>query len=128
MQSIHPVSGIILKARGSRQNPRNRFDRLETVSFEDGWADAQIAPPTLRTSVTEEVLRRVISYNCSPDLPFDRSINPYRGCEHGCSYCYARPSHAFIGLSAGIDFETRLIARPKAAMVCAKSLQNRTIW
>ena len=124
MQSIHPVSGSILKARGSRQNPRNRFDRLETVGFDDGWADTQIAPKVLRTLVAEEVPRRVISYNRSPDLPFDMSINPYRGCEHGCSYCYARPSHGYLGLSAGIDFETRLIARPKAAMVLRQELAN----
>lgn len=78
----------------------------------------------LRTSVTEEIPRRVITYNRSPDLPFDRSINPYRGCEHGCSYCYARPSHGFLGFSAGIDFETRLIARPSAAMVLQQELAN----
>lgn len=124
MQSIHPVSRRILKARGSRQNPKNKFDRLETIGFDDGWDDAHIAPKILRTSVTEEVPRRVISYNRSPDLPFDRSINPYRGCEHGCSYCYARPSHGYLGLSAGIDFETRLIARPQAAMVLRQELAN----
>ena len=124
MQSIHPVSRDILKARGSRRNPKNRFDRLETIGFDDGWGDTKIAPKTLRTLVAEEVPRRVISYNRSPDLPFDRSINPYRGCEHGCSYCYARPSHGFLGLSAGIDFETRLIARPQAAKVLRQELAN----
>ena len=124
MQSFHPVSRIILKARGSRQSPKNRFDRLEKIGFDDGWDDSQLAPTILRTSVAEEVPRRVISYNRSPDLPFDRSINLYRGCEHGCSYCYARPSHGFLGLSAGIDFETRLIARPQAAKVLHQELAN----
>ena len=76
----------------------------------------------LRTHTSIEVPRSIISYNTSPDLPFDRSINPYRGCEHGCVYCFARPSHAYLGLSPGLDFETRLIARPKAAEVLKQEL------
>ena len=124
MQPSHPVSRSKLKARGSRLNPKNRFERLETVGVDDGWAETHLGPALLRTSVTEEIPRRVITYNRSPDLPFDQSINPYRGCEHGCSYCYARPSHGFLGFSAGIDFETRLIARPSAAMVLQQELAN----
>lgn len=78
----------------------------------------------MRTSVTEEQARRIISYNRSPDLPFDRSVNPYRGCEHGCIYCFARPTHAWLGLSPGLDFETRLIARPNAADCLLRELRS----
>ena len=86
---------------------------LDREAVSDGW-ETDEPLPVLRTSVSIERPRRVISYNRSPDLPFDRSINPYRGCEHGCIYCFARPSHAYLGLSPGLDFETQLIARPEA--------------
>ncbi|WP_254447334.1 PA0069 family radical SAM protein [Ruegeria sp. HKCCA5426] len=113
-----------IKARGTLSNSAGRFERYETESFDDGW-DAEDDLPVLRTEVRQEVARSVITYNRSPDLPFDRSINPYRGCEHGCVYCFARPSHAYLGLSPGLDFETRLVARPNAAAVLRKELSAR---
>jgi len=99
--------------RGAASNPANRYDRLSAVAEHDGW-EIDEDRPTLRTEVAIERPRKVITRNDSPDICFDRSINPYRGCEHGCIYCYARPSHAWLGLSPGLDFETRLIARPEA--------------
>jgi DNA repair photolyase len=112
------------KGRGAGYNPANRFDRLETRFEPDGW-DREDDLPALRTVVTDERPRKVITRNASPDLSFDRSINPYRGCEHGCIYCFARPSHAYLGLSPGLDFETRLIARPDAPAVLTKELSRR---
>ena len=109
------------KGRAATYNPANRFDRLTAVAEGDGWDIAEDLPP-LRTEVSVEVPKSVITRNTSPDVPFDRSINPYRGCEHGCIYCFARPSHAFLGLSAGLDFETKLIARPDAPLVLRKEL------
>ena len=112
-----------VKGRAAGSNPVVRFDQLATESVDDGW-DRDEKLPVLRTSVSIEVPRRVISKNTSPDLSFDRSINPYRGCEHGCIYCYARPSHAYLGMSPGLDFETRLIARPDAPAILEKELRN----
>lgn len=103
------------KGRAALSNPDNRFDRLTVAAIDDGWAREDDDLPVLRTQVSDEVPRKVITRNTSPDLSFDRSINPYRGCEHGCIYCFARPSHAYLGLSPGLDFETQLIARPQAA-------------
>ena len=101
-----------LAGRGCSSNHAGRFEALAVAAVDDGW-DGDAEPlPVLRTEVRLEVPRSVITYNKSPDLPFDRSINPYRGCEHGCVYCFARPSHAYLGMSPGLDFETRLIARP----------------
>ncbi|MEM7088212.1 MAG: PA0069 family radical SAM protein [Pseudomonadota bacterium] len=112
-----------IKARGTASNAGGRFETLQTVHMDDGWdRDEPLAP--LQTELREEVARSLITYNRSPDLPFDRSINPYRGCEHGCVYCFARPSHAYLGLSAGLDFETRLIARPNAAAILRKELSS----
>ncbi|ARE41611.1 Radical SAM domain protein [Rhodovulum sp. P5] len=99
--------------RGASSNPANRYDRLSIAVEADGWAPEDDLP-VLRTEVQVERPRKVITRNTSPDICFDRSINPYRGCEHGCVYCYARPSHAWLGMSPGLDFETRLIARPDA--------------
>lgn len=113
------------KGRGAASNVVSRYDRLSRHSEDDGW-DAQEPLPTLRTEVSLERPRTLISYNRSPDLPFDRSINPYRGCEHGCVYCFARPSHAYLGLSPGLDFETRLIARPDAPEVLRADLAKRS--
>ncbi|RSK31979.1 PA0069 family radical SAM protein [Rhodovulum iodosum] len=107
--------------RGAGGNPANRYDRLSTEAAWDGWAPEEDLPP-LRTEVSLERPRRVITRNSSPDVPFDRSINPYRGCEHGCVYCFARPSHAWLGLSPGLDFETRLVARPEAPQRLAREL------
>ncbi len=109
--------------RGAATNTVSRFDRLTREGADDGWDLPEDLPP-LRTEVTEERLRRAITRNTSPDISFDRSVNPYRGCEHGCIYCYARPTHAFLGLSPGLDFETRLVARPNAAEVLAAELRR----
>ncbi len=106
-----------LPGRGTSSNCPGRFEPLTVSAVADGWAGDDDPLPVLRTQVSVEIPRSVISYNQSPDLPFDRSINPYRGCEHGCVYCFARPSHAYLGLSPGLDFETRLIARPEASEV-----------
>ena len=109
--------------RAAISNPDVRFDRYSTQAVDDGW-DRDEELPVLRTQVSEERARKVITRNTSPDISFDRSINPYRGCEHGCIYCFARPSHAFLGLSPGLDFETRLIARPNAAEQLRVELSN----
>ncbi|MEM8957745.1 MAG: PA0069 family radical SAM protein [Pseudomonadota bacterium] len=107
--------------RAAVSNASGRFEPLTREAVLDGWWVPDDLPP-LRTEVSDERPRRVITRNTSPDISFDRSINPYRGCEHGCIYCFARPTHAFLGLSPGLDFETRLIARPEAPQVLAREL------
>ncbi len=111
----------ILKARGTDTRPANRFEQLSTHAEHDGW-DLPEETRLLRTEITEEQPRSIITRNRSPDVPFDRSINPYRGCEHGCIYCFARPSHAYWGLSPGLDFETRIIAKTNAAELLAAEI------
>jgi DNA repair photolyase len=103
------------KGRGARSNATGRYEPEQHQSFDDGWTrdDAETAP--LRTTLTPEHARTIIARNDSPDIGFDRSINPYKGCEHGCIYCYARPSHAWMGLSPGLDFESRIFFKPQAA-------------
>ncbi|WP_299041652.1 PA0069 family radical SAM protein [uncultured Tateyamaria sp.] len=113
------------KARGAVTNVVSRYDSVTRHSDPDGW-DIEEDLPILRTDVSLERPRSMISYNRSPDLPFDRSINPYRGCEHGCVYCFARPSHAYLGLSPGLDFETRLVARPTAPDVLRAELMRKS--
>ena len=113
------------KGRAAASNPDNRFESTTRIAVDDGWQRDEELPP-LRTEVSFERPRSVITRNSSPDLHFDRSINPYRGCEHGCIYCFARPSHAFLGLSPGLDFETRLIARPTAPEVLTKELARKS--
>lgn len=112
-----------IRARGAHSNAAGRYEATETRYEPDGWAQ-EVDEQPLRTHVTEEAARRIITYNRSPDLPFDRSINPYRGCEHGCIYCFARPTHAWLGLSPGLDFETRLVARPNAADLLDAELRH----
>jgi DNA repair photolyase len=119
------LPGVKLRGRGVASNAAGRFEGQTRLAVDDGW-EAEAEAVLLRTEVRLERPRSAISYNKSPDLPFDRSINPYRGCEHGCAYCYARPSHAFLNLSAGLDFETRLIARPGIAEVLANELRAKT--
>ena len=121
MESDQHIAPERRKGRGALGNPEGRFDPYVRVTEDDGWAREEDLPP-LRTEVTVEVPKRVISRNTSPDLSFDRSVNPYRGCEHGCIYCFARPSHAYLGLSPGLDFETRLVAKPKAPDRLAREL------
>ena len=112
----------VRKGRGAASNRSGRYERERPEAFDDGWGTADEAPPPLRTSVVEETPRSIVSKNDSPDLGFDRSINPYRGCEHGCIYCYARPTHAWLGLSPGLDFESRLFAKPTAPELLEKEL------
>lgn len=108
-------------ARGATTNPDNRFAALQREAYDDGWSTDDALPP-LRTQLGVDSSRTVISFNQSPDVPFDRSLNPYRGCEHGCIYCYARPTHAYLGLSPGLDFETRLFQKPDAAVQLEREL------
>lgn len=117
----HRVPDEARPGRGALSNRTHRFAAHETVRVDDGWPVDEVPAPR-RTEVSEEVPRQIITRNQSPDLSFDRSINPYRGCEHGCIYCFARPSHAYLGLSPGLDFETRLIARPEAPAVLEREL------
>ena len=109
--------------RGAATNVSGRFEAEKREAFDDGWTREE-APEPLATEVTWERPKAIITRNDSPDISFDRSINPYRGCEHGCFYCYARPSHAFMGLSAGLDFETRLFAKGRAAELLERELAS----
>ncbi|GGH40326.1 DNA repair photolyase [Cribrihabitans marinus] len=120
MQDLSSVPAERRKGRGAASNAAGRFD-LAREEVWDGW-DIPEERGSFRTEIREETARSLITYNRSPDLPFDRSINPYRGCEHGCAYCFARPSHAYLGLSPGLDFETILIARPNAPEVLRHEL------
>ena len=110
--------------RGAASRETGRFERLRYEDAHDGW-EIEEDLPKLRTEVSDERPRSLINYVSSPDIPFDRTINPYRGCEHGCIYCFARPTHAYLGLSPGLDFETRLIARPEAPEVLARELRSK---
>ncbi len=112
--------------RGAIGNPESRYARTQSDPFDDGWPASEAEPPPrLRTELHLDSARTVISRNDSPDLGFDRSINPYRGCEHGCIYCYARPSHAYLGLSPGLDFETQIYHKPQAPQLLAAELAKR---
>jgi DNA repair photolyase len=102
------------RGRGATHNPANRFRRDRRIAIDSDTGEDADAPPPLATTVTIQRARTIISRNDSPDIPFDRSINPYQGCEHGCIYCYARPTHAYLDLSPGLDFESRLFAKPDA--------------
>jgi len=114
------------RGRGAASNATGRFESLTHAGFDDGWTIDDDAPAPLRTTVTAERARVIITRNDSPDVGFDRSINPYRGCEHGCIYCYARPAHAYIGLSPGLDFESRLFFKPDAARLLERELSRPT--
>lgn len=111
-----------IKGRGSRDNPAGRFEKTVSEAFDDGWYQDGEPTAAPRTTVSEERARQIINRNNSPDVPFDASVNPYRGCEHGCAYCYARPSHAYLNLSPGLDFETRLFAKTNAAEILRQDL------
>ncbi|MFC0285274.1 PA0069 family radical SAM protein [Kaistia hirudinis] len=109
------------RGRGAQSNKSGRFERLQAETFDDGWESLDELPP-FKTEVQAEKARVIITRNDSPDIGFDRSINPYRGCEHGCSYCFARPTHSYMGLSAGLDFESKLFYKPDAARMLEKEL------
>lgn len=111
------------RGRGAGLNPSGRFEPTERTTFDDGWETLEDMPP-FRTEVQVEKPRSIISRNESPDIPFDRSLNPYRGCEHGCIYCFARPTHSYMGLSAGLDFEAKLFAKPDAPKLLERELSK----
>lgn len=129
LKDVHDLFKVCLMsatpppARGTALQPTPRFDRLARVDEADGWDIPEDPVPVVREIALERP-RSAISRNASPDLGFDRSVNAYRGCEHGCIFCYARPTHAYLGLSPGLDFETRLIARPDAPAVLAQELRK----
>src|SRR4051794_14410913 len=119
------------RGRGAQSNASGRFEAEARVSFDDGWQSLDDLPP-FKTSVAVDTARKVITRNDSPDIGFDRSINPYRGCEHGCVYCFARTTHAYLGMSPGLDFESKLFVKPDAPALLEKELsapnyQPRTI-
>ena len=130
MTSVRTPRGVIpilpLKGRGAASNRASRFDAWDR-QVDGDFVDASLSdelPPDPRTQVTEQSARTIISRNQSPDIPFEQSVNPFQGCEHGCVYCYARPTHAYLGLSPGLDFETRLYAKTNAAEVLEKELSK----
>src|SRR5207248_11612109 len=119
------------RGRGALSNATGRYEPKARLVFDDGWQSLEELPP-FATSVTVDATRKIITRNDSPDIGFDRSINPYRGCEHGCVYCFARPTHAFLGLSPGLDFESKLFVKPEAPRLLERELsaagyQPRTI-
>lgn len=127
MQPANIEVPAIRKGRGVSDNCGNRFERLHGEVFDDGWgsvAGESLAPPPVATSLTRDASRSAICWNESPDLGFDRSVNPYRGCEHGCVYCFARPSHATLGYSPGLDFETKLTFKPDIARLLERELRK----
>jgi DNA repair photolyase len=116
------VRPLTQKGRGAASNLSGRFEAEQREAYDDGWGSADEEPPRRETRYTTDATKTIIARNDSPDIPFDRSINPYRGCEHGCIYCFARPSHAYLGLSPGLDFETRILVKPEAARLLRAEL------
>ncbi len=110
-----------LHGRGALSNASGRYERESRVLVDDGWEDGE-EPDSLKTEILRDSSRTIITRNKSPDISFDRSINPYKGCEHGCIYCFARPTHAYLGLSPGADFESKIFAKPNAAELLRKEL------
>ena len=110
------------EGRGALSNTTGRYESWGRERCDDGWCSAGEETRSVRTTLTPDTSRTVISYNASPDVPFDRSVNPYRGCEHGCVYCFARPSHAWLGFSPGLDFESRLLYKPDAPELLRREL------
>ena len=125
-QDVSEMLGVVVeherrRGRGAQSNAVGRYEPLARVAFDDGWRSLDELPP-FKTTVQVDATRKIITRNDSPDIGFDRSINPYRGCEHGCVYCFARPTHAYLGLSPGLDFESRLFMKPEAAELLEKEL------
>jgi DNA repair photolyase len=121
-----PATITARKGRGAASNETGRFEAEKREAFDDGWdSSCGEDPPRVATRLSVDATRTIIARNDSPDIGFDRSLNPYRGCEHGCVYCYARPSHAYLGLSPGLDFETRIFHKPRAAALLAAELSKK---
>ncbi len=120
------MPSLAQRGRGATINPGVRYDRQHGEAFDDGWGtlDTFSELPPLPTTLIRDASRSVISYNTSPDIGFDRAVNPYRGCEHGCIYCYARPTHAYLGYSPGLDFETKLVFKPDVAEQLERELRR----
>ena len=112
------------RGRGARTNATGRYESATREAFDDGWTPDDVEPAQLTTTVSPEKAKVIITRNDSPDIGFSASINPYRGCEHGCIYCYARPAHAYMGLSPGLDFESKLFFKPDAARLLERELSN----
>ncbi|MEZ4334477.1 MAG: PA0069 family radical SAM protein [Myxococcota bacterium] len=125
---LPPEPDAVRKGRGARANPSGRFERRQIAPDPDAWSDAARADPTpaapRRTEFLPDPARTALSSNQSPDIPFDASLNPYRGCEHGCAYCYARPTHEYLGYSAGLDFETRILVKHRAPELLRRELAS----
>jgi DNA repair photolyase len=119
-----PLAARARKGRGAVSNASGRFEPERRAGIDDGWGSADAAPPPLDTVYARDTAKTVIARNDSPDVPFERSINPYRGCEHGCVYCFARPSHAYLGLSPGLDFESRIFVKEDAPELLAAELSK----
>src|SRR5580765_8014852 len=124
--NVSELLGVVVeherrRGRGAQSNASGRYEPLARVAFDDGWRTLDELPP-FKTTVTVDSTRKIITRNTSPDIGFDRSINPYRGCEHGCIYCFARPTHAYLGLAPGLDFETKILFKPDAAKLLAAEL------
>jgi len=117
---VHPDAR---RGRGAVSNAAGRYERAGRLALDDGWDNLDEPPPPLRTQMIRDSTRSIIARNQSPDINFDRSINPYRGCEHGCSYCFARPTHTYLGMSAGLDFESKIFFKPEAAVLLDKALR-----
>ena len=113
-----------IRGRGARSNRSGRYEAEAREAFDDGWTLDDEVVDTITTTVSPEKAKVIISHNDSPDVGFSASINPYRGCEHGCIYCYARPAHAYMGLSPGLDFESKLFFKPEAARLLERELSN----
>jgi DNA repair photolyase len=125
-EDVSELLGVVVdherrRGRGAQTNASGRYEPLARIAFDDGWRSLDELPP-FKTQVTVDATRKIITRNDSPDIGFDRSINPYRGCEHGCIYCFARPTHAYLGLSPGLDFESKLFVKPEAADLLEKEL------
>ena len=123
-EDVSELLGVVVdherrRGRGAQSNASGRYEPLARIAFDDGWRTLDELPP-FKTSVTVDATRKIITRNDSPDIGFDRSINPYRGCEHGCIYCFARPTHAYLGLSPGLDFESKLSGEARGGRLTGK--------
>jgi len=123
MRRPSAIEGAV-RGRGARSNRTGRFEAAQQEAFDDGWTTEDAQPAQIATTLQPMKSRTIIAHNDSPDVGFSASINPYRGCEHGCIYCYARPAHAYLGLSPGLDFETRLFFKPEAGRLLARELSK----